>query len=211
MTRSGVLVRSDHIGHLTQAGREALIAYGVKTVLDLRSPAELVKSPNPFADGSGPAYLHIPLIDDADMRQVGEAADMYKRYLMILDNRQTAFGAVFNAVAEAEGPLVFHCFAGKDRTGLVAALLLALAGVTKQAIVKDFGETDASLAKRYEQWIADAAPERRTSMRDELRCPPEWILGVLDYLEQKWGGVEGYLEDSGLSPANLDRVSAKLA
>jgi protein-tyrosine phosphatase len=183
----------------------------VTTVLDLRSPRELVKSPNPFADGSGPAYVSIPLIDDANMREVGEAADMYDRYLMILDKRQDAFSAVFTAVAEAEGPIVFHCFAGKDRTGLVAAILLSLAGVTKEAIVADFAETDAQLAKRYEQWIADAAPERRKSMRDELRCPPEWILGVLDHLDQNWGGVESYLEDSGLSPANIDRVSTKLA
>ena len=211
MTRSGVLVRSDHIGHLTADGRKALVAFGVTTVLDLRSPAELLKSPNPFADGSGPAYLNIPLIDDANMREVGDAADMFERYLMILDNRQEAFRGVFNAVAEAQGPLVFHCFAGKDRTGLVAAMLLALAGVTKEAIVADFGETDAQLAERYEQWIADAAPERRKSMRDELRCPPEWILGVLDHLDQKWGGVESYLEASGMSPDNIDGVSTKLA
>jgi protein tyrosine/serine phosphatase len=204
------LIRSDHIGHLTLAGREALIAYGVTSVLDLRSPAELLKSPNPVADGAGPAYVNIPLIDDANMREVGEAADMYERYLMILDNRQEAFCGVFNAVADAEGPMVFHCFAGKDRTGLVAAILLAVAGVTKEAIVADFGETDAQLARRYEQWIADATPERRKSMRDELRCPPEWILGVLDHLDQKWGGVEGYLEDSGVSSTNIHGVSAKL-
>jgi hypothetical protein len=47
-------------------------------------------------------------------------------------------------------------------------------------------------------------------MREELRCPPEWILGVLDHLEQKWGGVAGYLEDSGMSPTNIDRVITKL-
>jgi protein-tyrosine phosphatase len=205
------LIRSDHIGHLTLAGREALIAYGVTTVIDLRSPKELVKSPNPFADGSGPAYVSVPLIDDANMRELGEAADMYERYLMILDTRQDAFCAVFNAVAEAQGPLVFHCFAGKDRTGLVAAMLLEAAGVTKEAIAADFAETDAQLANRYEQWLAEAAPERRKSMRDELRCPPEWILGVLDRLDQRWGGVQGYLEASGVSPTNIDRVSAKLS
>jgi protein-tyrosine phosphatase len=205
------LIRSDHIGHLTLAGREALIVYGVTTVIDLRSPKELVKSPNPFADGSGPAYVSVPLIDDANMRELGEAADMYERYLMILDTRQDAFCAVFNAVAEAQGPLVFHCFAGKDRTGLVAAMLLEAAGVTKEAIAADFAETDAQLANRYEQWLAEAAPERRKSMRDELRCPPEWILGVLDRLDQRWGGVQGYLEASGVSPTNIDRVSAKLS
>ncbi len=206
-----MLVRSDHIGHLTEAGREALIAYGVTTVLDLRSPAELVKSPNPFADGSTPAYVHIPLIDDTNMREVGDAADMFKRYLMILENRQGAFREVFNAVAEAEGPVVFHCLAGKDRTGLVAAMLLEAAGVTRDGIVADFGETDAQLAEKYEQWIAEAAPERRKGMRNELRCPPEWILGVLEYLDRKWGGVESYLEAGGVSPTNIERVGTKLA
>jgi len=204
-------VRSDHIGHLTEAGREALIAYGVTTVLDLRSPAELVKSPNPFADGLGPRYVHIPLVDDANMRQLGEAADMYERYLMILENRPGAFRDVFNAVADAEGTLLFHCFAGKDRTGLVAALLLEAGHVTRDGTVADFGETDAQLAKRYAQWIAEAAPERRKSIRMELRCPAEWILGVLDHLDRKWGGVEGYLEASGVGATNIDRVSAKLA
>ena len=107
--------------------------------------------------------------------------------------------------------MLTHCFAGKDRTGLVAAMLLEAAGVTKEAIAADFAETDAQLAKRYEQWLAEAAPERRKSMRDELRCPPEWILGVLDRLDQRWGGVQGYLEASGVSPTNIDRVSDKLS
>jgi protein-tyrosine phosphatase len=150
------------------------------------------------------------LVDDANMRELGEAANMYERYLMILEHRQAAFGEVFNAVAGADGALVFHCFAGKDRTGLVAAMLLAAAGATTDAIVSDFQETDSQLAKKYERWIADAAPERRHAIQDELRCPPEWILGVLDLLDRKWGGVASYLEASGVSATNIDLVRRRL-
>ena len=203
-------MRSDYLGHLTAPGREALIAYGVTTVIDLRSASEVANKPNPFADGSGPAYVHRELIDDANMRQIGDSPDMFERYLMILDNRPQAFHDIFDSVAEADGAVLFHCYAGKDRTGMIAAMLLALAGVTPDDIAADYGETDLRLAKQYEKWITEAAPERREAFRQELRCPPERILGVLEHLQRKWGGVDGYLESSGMTPANVDRLSAKL-
>jgi protein-tyrosine phosphatase len=210
LTRSNVLVRSDYLGHLTATGRDALIAYGVTTVIDLRSASEVVKKPNPFADGSGPAYVHRERIDDANMRQIGDSPDMFDRYLMILDNRPQAFRAIFESVAAVDGGVLFHCYAGKDRTGLVAAMLLDLAGVSPGDIAVDYGETDLCLAPQYEKWISEAAPERRDAFRQELRCPPERILGVLEHLQTKWGGVEAYLEASGMTPANIDRLSAKL-
>jgi protein-tyrosine phosphatase len=207
----GVLVRSDNIGHLLPAGREALIAYGVKTVIDLRTDAEISRVPNPFANGGGPVYRHLPLIDDSMMVGLGEASGMFERYLWMLDGRPEAIRAIFEAVAEAEGGAVFHCFAGKDRTGLVAAMLLSIAGVADDAIASDFEETDAQLAARYQEWIAAAAPERRSEMREEFQCPPDRILGVLEHLTKKWGGVHAYLEASGMRPESIDRLSAKLA
>src|SRR5438445_10585961 len=89
-------------------------------------------------------------------------------------------------------------------------MLLEMAEVPPDRIAEDFGETDIQLADQYEKWINEAVPEKRAEMREELRCPPERILGVLDYLHQKWGGVAGYLEASGMTAANLDRLSAKL-
>ncbi|HET6311393.1 MAG TPA: tyrosine-protein phosphatase [Candidatus Nitrosotalea sp.] len=210
-TRMGVLVRSDNIAHLTPAGREALIAYGVTTVIDLRTISEVARVPNAFAGGGGALYRHRPLIDDSMMVELGAASGMFERYLMMLDGRPEAFRAIFEAVAEAEGGTVFHCFAGKDRTGLVAAMLLSLAGVPDDAIASDFAETDAQLAVSYQEWIAAALPERRGEMREEFHCPPDRILGVLEHLTRKWGGVPAYLEASGVKPESIDRLGAKLA
>ena len=207
----GVLVRSDSIAHLTPVGREAMVAYGVTTVIDLRTDAELLRAPNPCADNIGPAYRHLPLIDDSMMVGLGEASGMFERYLWMLDGRPEAFQAIFETVAAADGGLVFHCFAGKDRTGLVAAMLLAIAGVPDHAIAADFAATDAQLALRYQEWIAAAAPERRGEMREEFRCPPDRILGVLDHLQQRWGGVHSYMEAAGMTPTTIDRLTAKLA
>ncbi len=207
----GVLVRSDSIVHLTPVGREAMVAYGVTTVIDLRTADELQRAPNPCADNSGPAYKHLPLIDDSGMVGLGELSGMFERYLWMLDCRPEAFRAIFAAMAQADGGVVFHCFAGKDRTGMVAAMVLSLAGVPNDAIAADFAETDAQLARRYEEWLAAAAPERRSEMREDLHCPPDRILGVLDHLRQRWGGIHGYLEAAGMSATTIDELSAKLA
>jgi protein-tyrosine phosphatase len=211
VTRMGVLVRSDSIAHLTPVGREAMVAYGVTTVIDLRTDGELLRAPNPCADNAGPVYRHLPLIDDSMMLGLGEASGMFERYLWMLDGRPEAFRPIFETVAAAEGGVVFHCFAGKDRTGLVAAMLLSIAGVPDGAIATDFAETDAQLALRYQEWLAAAAPERRSEMREELSCPPDRILGVLDHLKQRWGGVHGYMEAAGMSVTTIDQLSAKLA
>ena len=208
----GVLVRSDSIAHLAPVGREAMIAYGVTTVIDLRTDGELQRAPNPCADNAGPVYRHLPLIDDSMMLGLGEASGMFERYLWMLDGRPEAFRPIFETVAAAGGGVVFHCFAGKDRTGLVAALLLSVAGVPDDTIAADFAETDAQLALRYQEWLAAAAPERRGEMREELSCPPARILGVLDHLTQRRGGVQGYMEGAvGLSQGSIDQLSAKLS
>jgi len=182
-------------------------------VLDLRSQAELLRNPSPYAGdgGDGVRYVHKELIDDSNMNNIGDSKDMFERYVYIIDNRPRAFGDVFSAIADADGGgVVFHCFAGKDRTGLVAAMLLTLAGVAPDDVAADYVQTDLQLAEQYEVWISEAPPEKRELFRDELRCPPDRILRVLDHFERKWGGVAAYLEEAGMAPSTIDRVSAKL-
>ena len=213
------MVRSDDIGSLTAEGREEMRAYGVTMVVDLRAQSELdgtfdPRFPRPDPKRvplDGVRYVHRALVDDLTLKRLGEASNMYARYLLMLDTRQDAFRDIFTSIAEADGAVLFHCFAGKDRTGLVAALLLSLASVQPDDIAADFAETDVQLAQQYEQWIQQAAPERREAMRDELRCPPDRILGVLDFVETKWGGAASYLEAAGMAPSNIDRVRAKLS
>ena len=218
------MIRSDNVASLTSEGRQAMIDYGVTTVIDLRSESEVKGSPGPpfsefqstsslSPDGSTlgtPAYRNLPLIDDATALVLNQAPTMPERYVLMIERRQRGMGAIFDAIAAADGPVLFHCFAGKDRTGLVAAMMLSIAGVEPEAIGADFAETDLQLASRYEEWLAKASPERVQSMRDELRCPPEWMLSTLDYIEQKWGGVEGYLEAAGLPSSTIARLQAKL-
>lgn len=192
-----------------------MVAYGVTDVIDLRSESEVASSPSPFAAmepfaGPAPTYSHLPLVDDATMRKLAEAPDMFHRYLMMLDRRPEAFRGIFTALARTEGAAVFHCFAGKDRTGMVAAMSLALAGVDVDSIAADYAETDSQMATRYEEWLAAAAPEQLKEMREDLRCPPERIVAVLERLDQRWGGVAGYLEAAGMPAAEISSLRSKL-
>ena len=210
-----MLVRSDNLRSLTASGQEAMVAYGVTDVIDLRSESEVASSPSPLAArepfaGPAPAYSHLALVDDATMRRLAEAPDMFDRYLMMLDRRADAFRGVFTALARTEGAAVFHCFAGKDRTGLVAAMSLALAGVDVDSIANDYAETDAQMATRYEEWLSAAPPEQRQEMREDLRCPPERMVAVLEHLDTHWGGVEGYLAASGVAASDISALRSKL-
>jgi protein-tyrosine phosphatase len=210
-TRSGVIVRSDNVASLTTDGIQAMWEYGVQAVIDLRSPGEVARRPSPFEPaGYGPLYLHVPVVDDAFADELAGTPAMPDRYVMILDRRQESVARAVSTIARVDGPVVFHCFAGKDRTGLVAAILLSLAGVSRAAIGADYAETDLQMASRYEEWLAAAPPERLDSMRDELRCPPEWIIAALDHVRETWGGVEPYLAAGGLELGDLDRLRTKL-
>ena len=197
---------------LNADGVRAMWAYGVNTVIDLRSESEIAKNPSPFAPPDyGPSYLHLPLIDDAFANAIAGTTNMGERYKLMVDHRREALAGIFTALAGADGPAVFHCYAGKDRTGLVAAMLLSLAGVEPHAIAADYAETDRNLASRYAEWLAAAAPERVDAMRDELRCPPEWMLGTLDHVGEMWGGVGPYLAAAGMAPSDVLRLQTKLA
>ena len=207
-----MIVRSDNVSSLTTEGIRAMWEYGVKAVLDLRSDGEIATRPSPFEPADyGPLYLHVALLDDEFADGLAKVPAMDDRYRVILDGRGEAFAQVMTTIARVDAPLVFHCFAGKDRTGLVAALLLSLAGVEDTAIAADYAQTDDQMASRYAEWLAAAPPDRVDSMRDELRCPPEWMLGALSHVRERWGGVEQYLAAGGVAASDVVRLKVKLA
>ncbi len=144
-----MIVRSDNVSSLTTDGIRAMWEYGITAVIDLRSEGEIAKRPSPFEPADyGPLYLHAPLVDDAFAGTLAQVSAMPDRYQMMLDCRQEAIGDIMKTIARVDGPLVFHCFAGKDRTGLIAAMLLSLAGADRDAIAADYSATDEQLASR---------------------------------------------------------------
>jgi protein-tyrosine phosphatase len=214
-TRWGAVVRSDSLTDLTTAGQAALAGYGVRTIIDLRLADEIARHPNPFATPGDHevGYTNVSVIDPA-AGFPPETDTLGENYLWMLDRFAGFVAEVVTAVAGApEGGVLIHCAAGKDRTGLISALLLGLAGVPAETIAADYAMTAELLRPRDEAWLAAAPPEERTEREAVLaRFAPtaEVMLEVLAGLEERYGGVEGYLVAAGVSRADLDRLRERL-
>jgi protein-tyrosine phosphatase len=213
-TRWGAVVRSDSLSALTEAGQAALADYGVRTIVDLRLQSEIDEQPNPFAEPGehGIAYHNLSIIDPA----AGFPPDTYtlaENYLWMLDRFGATVAEVLTGIARApDGGVLIHCAAGKDRTGLVSALLLALAGVPEETIAADYALTAEYLRPRDEEWLEHGPGDRAEREAQAARYAPtaEVMREVLAGLATRRGGVEGYLTGIGVNPADLERLRARL-
>jgi protein tyrosine/serine phosphatase len=210
-TRFRSVVRADNLSRLTDSGRAAMFGYGIETIVDLRSPRELTVLANPLRDHG--AYRHLPLLEDADLDVVNGLEGIAAVYRWQVDRRGAMFAATLNALAEAPpGGVVVHCHAGKDRTGLVTALLLSLAGVERDAIVGDYALSDQEMQALYEvETAAESDLDRKHAMRLKYHAYPDVMVGLLDYLDDVHGGVASYLDAIGVSARSRERLRRLLA
>jgi protein-tyrosine phosphatase len=213
-TRWGAVVRSDSLGDLSGAGRAALAGYGIRAIIDLRLADEIARHPNPFAEPGdhGVVYTNVSIIDPA----AGFPPDTFtlaENYLWMLDRFRGFVAEVMAAIAGApEGGVLIHCAAGKDRTGLISALLLGLVGVPPETIAADYALTAELLRPRDEEWLEHGPGERaeREALLARYAPTAEVMLEVLGGLAERHGGVEGYLLEAGVAPADLDRLRERL-
>ena len=210
LTRWRSLLRADDLVQLTADGLQALADYGVRTVIDLRWPGEVAAKPHPVVRSRhGLRYHQVSLLAANEMEWAGLAGECRKEMwkCAVLEHTRPQLKDVLQIVADAaDEPLLFHCVAGKDRTGLIAALLLALADVLPEAIVEDYAASTARLADAY---LVRYSNLERAEILEALRCPGEGVLNMLEYLAQ-YGGAAGYLGAIGLSDATIARLRARL-
>jgi protein-tyrosine phosphatase len=132
----------------------------------------------------------------------------------MLDRYGHGVAEAMAAIARApDGPVLIHCAAGKDRTGLISALLLGLVGVPAETVAADYALTAELLRPREQQWLAGLPPGERAERQAQLaRYAPtaEVMLEVLQGLDRRYGGVERYLEAAGVSRADLERLRDRL-
>lgn len=216
-TRRGALVRMDNPGNLTEAGVRAMLDYGVGTVIDLRYPAEVARYPHLAATLDSArdrvAIHHIPLLDEGNQTEedilFARSRDEWHAY--VLDRRSEAIAAVLQAIARATpGAVVVHCTAGKDRTGIVSALLLDLLGVAREEILEDYAVSEAWLRPRIEQWLAPLDEAQRAFALSLMRTAPEYAQFALCYVDERYGGTQAYLLSAGLSPDDLRALRERL-
>lgn len=182
-TRRGSIVRSDDPGRLTEAGWAALREHGIRTVVDLRAAQELGGAPSRLP------VVRVALMGEEDGAYLAELAargvTFADWYLDTLERHAEPVRRALAAVADAPpGGVLVHCVGGKDRTGILAALLLRLAGVAPEDVADDYAATE------------------RDAPRDEM-------LAVLAELDRR-GGVEAYLRRIGLDDGRIAALRERL-
>ena len=209
-TRWRSLLRSDDLAQLTPEGLQALADYGVETVVDLRWDEEIALYPSPIVGpGCDIHYVHVSLLasNSGQWRELSQSCEKERWKCLVLEQARPELREVLQAIAAASpGALLFHCVAGKDRTGLIAAMLLALADVRPDAIADDYAASTRLLSSAYLERYSSSDP---SDILESVRCPEEGVHNMLGYLERE-GGIRRYLRKIGLGDEELDRLRARL-
>ncbi len=224
--RTGVVFRGDHLNELTDDDLDVLCEHGICTVIDLRREGEIDDRPsrlwrtvvNHVHHGiGGDASLYDDWMDrlvegDIATDPVGAMTEDYR---WMVTERAEVFGRIVTDVAEADHhPVLYHCTAGKDRTGITTALILTVCGVDRDTILDDYELTNRYRAERR---VAQLRPELEGQGVDVDRVAPYFgaprpvLAATLDHLDADHGGVEAWLTGpAGVSPASLDHLRAAL-
>jgi protein-tyrosine phosphatase len=204
------LLRSDALHRLDDTGRAALAGIGLRTVVDLRTDEEAEYAPSAL-DGTGARVFRVPLFRAEAIGGLPPVLAAVYRYM--IDNRGAAIAeAVGRLSADGALPGLIHCSAGKDRTGLVAALVLEVIGVPDEIIAADYALSAENLDADAAQVISriQAISGGHAVDLGVLGSPPELITEALARVRDHAGSVAGYLIRHGLTQPAIDSLRSAL-
>jgi len=212
-TATGRFLRSEATAALSPGDIGALRSMGLCLVVDLRSPDEAAAAPSRLLGLEGVRYASHPLLDDVQSKGlVGKMPkSMAELYISILDEGRARLRGVFEELAEAEGLRLFNCTAGKDRTGVVAMLLLELAQVDDEAIIADYAASAANMARLFERQAATLRSRGIEVPAYVFESRPGDMRATIDHLRASYGSARSYLAACGLPPSSLDRLERLIA
>lgn len=225
------LLRGDNLQDLTPADVQTLVdGVGLTTVVDLRSPQEVtLEGPGPLTRVGSVRHAYHSMLPErgtntdvvADAIALSRRAaslDRYPQdartgsYLGYLEDRPDQVVAALRAIATSPGAALVHCAAGKDRTGVIVAMALTVAGVDRDAVIADYAATGERIDAIMER--LRSSPTYAADLLghvDEDHTPrPETMAAFLGQLQQRHGGVLAWLADRGFSQAEADQLRAQL-
>jgi len=202
-TRWRTLLRSDELTCLPAHSVGELRRIGIRQHIDLRWPDELAHAPSVLAHESSVRYRHIALLMD-DPTPLGGLTGMYRH---VLDERRPQLVAVARALLDRGGlPAIVGCAAGKDRTGITIAVLLAVAGVPDELIVEDYALSAGYFATPNDTFPPDDWRHQPVA----VDSPPEFMAAALDHLRRAHGGARHLLRGGGMGEDELDALVVRL-
>jgi len=227
-TRPNFLFRAAEISGITEEGKSQLRDLGVTKVYDLRSDTEIEKYNTPLPVIEGVDVIHVPVFKKEDyspemmaqryqLYASGKVEAFMELYSQILDHGGPAFATILTHVRDrpSEGCL-FHCTAGKDRTGIIAAILLSLAGVDDDTISRDYELTRVGREPVRDMIMARLAKEPifvkdKDAALNMLSSRHETMMAFLQLLRDKYGGAANYIQQYvGLSEGDVQKIRRNL-
>ena len=215
--RSGRLFRSDGLGRLTPGDMGVVRALGLRTVIDLRTEGEATEG-GTFPVTQVPVDLHsFPLMDVLpaadELPSWGDPGFVARRYLAMVEAGGDMLGGVVRVLAgDGATPAVVHCSAGKDRTGVVVAVVLGMVGVPSEVIVADYARSASAMPSLLERLMADH-PEASGAVAAYapaiLHAEPETMRTFVTLVERRFGGWAGLARKLGVDDA-VDALSQAL-
>ncbi|WP_028520341.1 tyrosine-protein phosphatase [Ruminococcus flavefaciens] len=201
-TRNGVFWRSDTLGTLSAEDKEKLLSSGMTTIIDMRTEAEVKKSPDGTADMEGFEYHHFPITEGSAPPESLEAVPRSYMTIATAENMPK----VMKTMAEAEGGVIFHCTAGKDRTGVVSAIILMACDADEDSIVSDYVVSREYNKERLAAFLA-AHPEVN---RETVLANEKSMRGFMKLFRERFGTVADYFEAVGLPRGYAEKIRNKL-
>lgn len=196
--RWGRLFRSDSLGKLRGEDWQRFLDLGVGTVIDLRYPWEIDAKgrvpEHPSLTYHNLSIEHRPYDQPSLGPEVETGPFLAERYMEVAHDGVGELRLALEVIATDEAPVAFHCASGKDRTGLLAGLVLALVGVSEEDIVEDFALTELASGRLLADWRADH-PGREPLWPGYGRAPAEVMSLFLAALKREHGSVRGYTTD----------------
>jgi protein-tyrosine phosphatase len=213
-TRWRVLFRADGLGDLTPADLEVMRALGIRTVIDLRSGEELERGRFDI-DAHPVTFHHFPIIEKLPNAEEFDRRPglLGSQYQEMLRDAGGAIRSVLEILATPSSlPAVFHCTAGKDRTGVLSALVLSLLGVDEPTVVADYALSGEAMTRLRAKLLVKYPEGRETieGISEVFSAAPEQMEQLLDYLRAEYGSVSGYVTGLGTAPSVVEGLRASL-
>jgi protein-tyrosine phosphatase len=198
ITKWGVFLRSADLADATENDKDLLFGYGIRTIVNLKIVGE---TSNPIENDKRFTHIHIPLFEFDDFSKMTDIAAEYggSIYLATIKAFAPRVKDVFDAIAKHidGGAILFHCFAGKDRTGIIAALLFLLAGVPALDILADYIVSSVYIRP---------VMTKLNKPFEEIRIYPDEIELIMEEIENNCGGIKNYLKNIGVPPESIEKI-----
>lgn len=202
ITKNNVFWRSDVASVPSEEDIEKLLSADITIIIDMRTDEEVHKTPNGLADIAGFEYHHFPITEGSGVPESLEAVPHSYIDIALAENMPS----VMKTIAEADGGVLFNCTAGKDRTGVVSAVILMLCGADREDIVSNYVVSREYNRKRLEAFLT-AHPEVD---RDIVLANEKSMNGFIDLFNEHFGSVENYFTKLGLAVGYADMIRNKL-